>query len=347
MNSNGEQSALVRIHLFTYRRSHLLPRAVDSLLAQTESRWVCEVHNDDPSDPGPAGVLERYNDPRILLRTHERNLGAMASYNLAFAPTGEPFFAMLQDDNWWEPTFLQEALSALQSHPSAPMVTVNQNVFREEQNGEWRQQASTTWPTGDEPTLLHWPQWQQVLGARHGDGASVYRSVLAGRERMVPEELPFDSVEAFRERAIPHPILYLGKPLANFAVTRETARSTTDSSRYAAGQVLLAATFFAAAAEHGIATGEWLSAEGRRPAPRWSTLILAALQEPRARYLLRHMPIRGWLRFAIGVARRPGNLRKIRGHLAAWQPAAEWLHCATEHRAVESRAAGIRSIQRE
>ena len=53
----GGALADVRVYLFTYRRNHLLPRALRSLVAQTHTNWVCELHNDDPADPFPNGGL--------------------------------------------------------------------------------------------------------------------------------------------------------------------------------------------------------------------------------------------------------------------------------------------------
>src|ERR1700739_258820 len=45
----GNSQAQVRVFVPTYRRPKLLPRALDSLLAQTFTEWECEVHNDDPN----------------------------------------------------------------------------------------------------------------------------------------------------------------------------------------------------------------------------------------------------------------------------------------------------------
>src|SRR5687768_20382 len=99
----ASQPADVRVYLFTYRRNHLLPRALDSLLAQTHRGWVCELHNDDPNDPFPGELVARINDPRITYVRHETNLGPTRTFNHAFRPVAEPFVSLLEDDNWWEP----------------------------------------------------------------------------------------------------------------------------------------------------------------------------------------------------------------------------------------------------
>lgn len=80
----------VRVFLFTYQRAHLLPRALESLLAQTFTDWVCEVHNDDPNDDEPRRIVSSINDNRITIVQHEKNLGGLASYNLMFRPMEEP-----------------------------------------------------------------------------------------------------------------------------------------------------------------------------------------------------------------------------------------------------------------
>ena len=59
--------ARLRIFLLTYRRPHLLRRALNSLLEQSMTDWVCELHNDAPDDDSPRTLLDELapKDPRI------------------------------------------------------------------------------------------------------------------------------------------------------------------------------------------------------------------------------------------------------------------------------------------
>ena len=111
-------TARVRIHLLTYKRPNLLRRAVDSLLAQTLQDWTCELHNDAPDDPFPGELCRTINDRRIQYVPHQRNLGPTASFNLLFKNAAEPYLSLLEDDNWWEPDFLQEMVSTLDGLPN-------------------------------------------------------------------------------------------------------------------------------------------------------------------------------------------------------------------------------------
>src|SRR5262245_17316131 len=117
MSASPERRASVRVFVPTYRRPSLLPRALDSLRAQTFADWTCEVHNDDPGDRFPAELVRVLRDPRIELRCHERMLGAVATFNLLYRPTAEPFSSLLEDDNWWEADFLDTMVREMRARP--------------------------------------------------------------------------------------------------------------------------------------------------------------------------------------------------------------------------------------
>ncbi|MEO6994123.1 MAG: glycosyltransferase, partial [Lacunisphaera sp.] len=239
--SKTEPSPRVRVFLPTYRRAKMLPRAVASLQAQTMSHWICELHNDDPDDTFPAQLVQQLGDPRIRLVTHERNLGPIATFNLFYNPTTEPFYALLEDDNSWEPRFLERMITGLSAHPQSVLAWCNQSIARESQTGEIIPTGHTVNPveSGD-PRLIPWGDLRQVMGARHANGSMVIRS-QPGKNYPTPE-IPFGCVEAFRERMLTHPLLYVPETLATFTITQTTARRN-DHVTWGSALVLLAATF--------------------------------------------------------------------------------------------------------
>ena len=68
--------AAIRVFLLTHRRRELLRRALDSLLAQTFTDWVCELHNDAPDDDFPRRLVAEIGDPRVSLHHHKHRLGS-------------------------------------------------------------------------------------------------------------------------------------------------------------------------------------------------------------------------------------------------------------------------------
>ena len=77
-------SAQVRVHVVTYRRPHLLERALKSLIAQTFGSWVVEVLNDDPDDKRVDKLIEKLADPRIQLSKPQIRRGGTGNFNFSF-----------------------------------------------------------------------------------------------------------------------------------------------------------------------------------------------------------------------------------------------------------------------
>jgi glycosyltransferase involved in cell wall biosynthesis len=233
--------ALVRVYLFYYRRPRTVERALRSLLAQTMADWACEFHNDDPSDDGPRQILDAICDPRIAYVPHRQNLGAVASFNLAWKPIDEPFMSVLEDDNWWEPEFLQEMISVMDAHATVDLAWANMTLWRERPGNNW-ESVGTIWDKGDHPLQLFWEtQPRQMMEPLHSEGAMLVRT--RGRHMVPhPASTPLFIIEALRERCIRGPLLLNRRPLANFALTVATARQE-DLVEKTGAQALMVADF--------------------------------------------------------------------------------------------------------
>lgn len=301
----------VRIFLPTYRRPKLLQRAIRSLCAQTAQNWVCELHNDDPSDNGPAELLKSLGDPRIQLQTHARNLGPTATFNLIYQNSAaEPFYTILEDDNWWEPEFLETMLRAALDHPQVTVVWSNMRVWQELASGEFRDTGELLnhYSEGDPPRLVRWGHPMQLHGALHSHGAILIRS-HSGRNFGTPN-IPIAMVEMVRERMFPFPLLFVPRPVANFARTLQTARSKRRET-WTILQCMLTGTFVKHArySEAQIA-GLWKDARASRP-PTTTTLLMASFLEPSCRKLRREAGWRDWLLLLRGMLFRPSIFLRV------------------------------------
>jgi glycosyltransferase involved in cell wall biosynthesis len=295
--------ACVRVHLFTYRRPALLPRAVASLRAQTFTDWVCELHNDAPEDPFPAELVRQTADSRIMLRSHDKNLGAVASFNLAFSPAAEPFVSLLEDDNWWEPTLLARLLAELDSRPECGVAWANMRLWREEPDGNWTDTNETIWPVINRPALtIAWPQPLQIDTPLHSHGAMLMRSTVS-QYLGVPSTTPLDIIEPFRERSFHYPLVFIPEPLANFALTRESARPS-HAGDWLESQTLQAASFLKNECLDAAAIAHLWRARREASPPATAVLFFAGLLEPKKGFL-RGATMRDWLRFLCGLIRHP------------------------------------------
>lgn len=272
----------IRVFLLTWRRPLLLRRALANLRAQTCSDWICELHNDDPDDDAPHRLVAELADPRIELHQHAQNWGAGPAMRHAYAGGPEPFAALLEDDNWWEPDFLAKATDALLSRPDAALAWSNMRLWREEPDGQWTDTGRTIWeipPPDDGPREFRWPELLQAVDALHSHGAAVFRP---DRFSPIPDTTPLTIIESVREHAALGPLLFLPTPLAHFALTRSTAR-TGNRTEWLQCKLLLSASFFARyEIDRGSLRSLWDARRTQRPRDTailvWTALALGQLQ---------------------------------------------------------------------
>ncbi|MEP0885050.1 glycosyltransferase [Trichocoleus sp. ST-U3] len=336
--------AICRIFLCTYRRNHLLRRALDSLLAQTVTDWVCELHNDDPRDSFPRQLVEKINDPRISIVDHAENLGPTRTFNLIFREVSEPFISLLEDDNWWQPNFLEEMIEVMEKFPEVHVAWANMRFWLEENDETWTDTGRNIWEHSETapPELFHWPHRRQIRGALHSNGAMIVRSQSA-KQYVIPEKIKFGGTEAIRERAFHFPILFVPQVLANFSITKETSRSKNRLD-FAQKQVLLVGSFL----KHVPVKEETLSSiwhDARsKPAKSTGTLFFAALIFPECRKLLKHTLISDWLFFIALSLKRPLSSWQIFKSVASNQELWDFLDQQTALRAKEAQEQGFKGM---
>lgn len=305
--------AIVRIYLCTYRRNHLLPRAIAALQAQTFTDWVCELHNDDPADPFPQAHVDSLNEPRITVINHSVNWGAMRVFNHVFRPVEEDFVSLLEDDNWWEPNFLETLVQTLHDHPEVNVAWANLRFCQETDQGEWQPTGETIWPQVDDfqtsktetkpaPQLFYFPDRRQMFGALHSQGAMLVRANRCPAYQ-VPDSTTSAAGEHVRERAFDYPIALVPQVLGNYALTPDTSRSSQRST-WNTIQILLGGSFLQAVPLQTQTLDEiWADARSRRISSV-TILFWIALLYPDCRWLLRSAQPRDWLAFAVHLVRR-------------------------------------------
>jgi hypothetical protein len=336
--------ATIRVILLTCRRPQLLRRALTSLLAQTCTDWVCELHNDAPQDSSPERILSDLagGDPRFTYHHHIPAWGAVRSFNHYFRGGTEPFASLLEDDNWWEPGLLASLLAALSEHPQVKLAWANMKVWKEDADGTWADTGDTIWPVGGPPRLFPPFVLLQAFEALHSNGAMLIRQP-GGTPATVPEATPFAIVESVRERSVAGHFLLLPQVLANFALTRNSARSE-DRALWVQCQLLIAASFLEAVPLTPAAWDElWDQCRNARPQRTGLLLMLAACDVRRAEILSRVQPL-DLFRFSrsfLGSFR--ANLRGLKFrtyHQEVWR----WLQDATATRVREAGAQGLNSL---
>lgn len=108
----------VSVIIPTRNRPAFVPVAVTSVLAQT-FRDLEVIVVDDASDPPASDALAGIDDERLRILRHDTNVRLPAARNSALAVARGRWIAFLDDDNTWEPTFLETLHAAGTDHLSA------------------------------------------------------------------------------------------------------------------------------------------------------------------------------------------------------------------------------------
>ena len=102
----------VSVIMPTHDRADLLPRAVDSVLAQTYGDYEIVIVDDCSSD-GTQAAIAGFADPRIRSFRHDRNRGQSAATNTGIAHARGEYLGFLDDDDEWLPTKLEGQVALL------------------------------------------------------------------------------------------------------------------------------------------------------------------------------------------------------------------------------------------
>lgn len=114
---------LISIILPTYNRAHLLPRAINSVLAQTYQNWELLIWDDGSSDE-TFTVISSFIDPRIKYFT-EKNHGKSYALNRCLEISQGEMVAFLDDDDQWLPQKLEVQEEAMMRWPEIDLLFTN------------------------------------------------------------------------------------------------------------------------------------------------------------------------------------------------------------------------------
>jgi glycosyltransferase involved in cell wall biosynthesis len=129
---------LISVVIPVYNGARYLGRSVRSALTQTETRHEILVVDDGSSDR-PGDALSPITDSRLRLLRHATNRGLSAARNTGIQAAQGEFVALLDSDDWWEPTKLEEQLRLFQSDPTIDCVFTDFiHISPEQQLGPWK-----------------------------------------------------------------------------------------------------------------------------------------------------------------------------------------------------------------
>lgn len=296
--------AKIRVHLVTYKRPHLLKRAIDSVVNQTFKNWIVEVINDDIEDKEILDLIHSYNDDRIILHLPYIKRGGTGNFNYAFSTLDEEFACILEDDNWYEKDFLQTVIYEMERNPKLEISITNEKLWNELENNIWEDTGKNIWKEIKGTSLFNFDWIDKCGKAKVCNSSMVWRTKNAQNWK-TPSSIPIDITEHYRERVLPHPILLIHSPLVNYAQTIQTFRSGNED-KWIIHQSLLIASVFAQTSkeiQRDLAIKLWQNVKNGQPLLATS-LLNASLVCSESRLLFKTAPYKYILRYFFTFIKR-------------------------------------------
>jgi cellulose synthase/poly-beta-1,6-N-acetylglucosamine synthase-like glycosyltransferase len=125
---------LVSVVLSVHNGAADLPKAVDTILAQTFSNFELIAINNGSTD-GTAAVLDGIRDPRVQV-IHQEDMGLAAALNRGIALARGRYIARQDHDDWAKPTRLEKQVKFLDANPDCALVGTRAEIWVGDQKTE-------------------------------------------------------------------------------------------------------------------------------------------------------------------------------------------------------------------
>jgi glycosyltransferase involved in cell wall biosynthesis len=112
----------VSVCIPTYNYARFLPRAIESVLAQTFEDFELIVCDNASTDETPA-VLAGFSDPRLKTFRNERNLGLFGNFSRCLELADGELVKYVCADDWLDPDYLARAVPVMEAHPEIGLLT--------------------------------------------------------------------------------------------------------------------------------------------------------------------------------------------------------------------------------
>lgn len=142
---------IVSIAIPAYKRRYLY-ETIQSVLHQTYQDFELIIVNDkSPEDLD--SIVTQFKDPRIRYYTNEENLGGQnpaLNWNKCLSHATGEYFALLCDDDLYEPDFLERMLLLTHEHPEVNVFRARANIINAEGKEVDRYASSPAWESWDD-----------------------------------------------------------------------------------------------------------------------------------------------------------------------------------------------------
>lgn len=113
----------------TKRGLFYLKKAIQSVLMQNISNWLCIIVDDRSPSGGAKELVESFKDDRISYVLNEENLGIAGNWNKCVSLASTPFYSLLHSDDELKENYASTVLQGFHKNPDAAAVFTNAEII--------------------------------------------------------------------------------------------------------------------------------------------------------------------------------------------------------------------------
>jgi glycosyltransferase involved in cell wall biosynthesis len=122
-SNDPKRSALVDVCIPAHGRPRYLVAAIESVVAQTLTSWNVVISEDGEGGGEIEKIVSPYlSDPRVTYVSTGEHVGAARNMTGLIRHGSAPYVALLHDDDFWYPEYLERHVGFLEEHPQAGWV---------------------------------------------------------------------------------------------------------------------------------------------------------------------------------------------------------------------------------
>lgn len=224
------RTPLVSVIVPCHAQASYLPRAVESVLAQTLADWELVVIDDGSPDDVPGALAPGLQDPRVTL-VQQSNRGLGGARNRGIAATTGPYVQFLDADDWLAPEKLERQLAVFGDEPDVGLVYCDYHIAFEETGRLERVDAHELGSLESKPLETFWIRWN------FPPHVPLVRRAWLERVGGFSEDVMFaEDVDLWlrlmaadcRWRHVPEPLAYYRRHCASMTAVRSPERLASD-----------------------------------------------------------------------------------------------------------------------
>ena len=210
--NNNSHLLLVSVIVTNYNYSHFLTQSIESVLGQTYQNFELIVVDDGSTDDSPQ-IIESYKSQ--IRPIFQKNAGQGAAINAGIKEASGEIVCLLDADDIFEATKLQDIVSSFESHPTWVQIAHTHTLIDEQGSSIGR--SHKTLSSGNvRPLLMQWGKYGWTSTSGLSFRAPVLRQVLPVPPK--PNKHEITCVDTYLTATVPFcgDVGYIKKPLMRY-----------------------------------------------------------------------------------------------------------------------------------